>query len=317
MITDTRIAWGDQLGAQMLTFANLYYVAKENNQELVLINELKNFRRGYQMLDVFDMDSIRLIKKNGLSAKICDWYCRQFDNKANWINRNKRIYNNKAMLLVDEAFHWYITHVLYRDFRFIKGLKNGVHCDRKLLSLEDGINYNICNGFGTYRDWGECGDDIRKVLKFKKEITEQGDFIWKEMNLQKQTVSVHFRRTDYLVMSSLNLTLDYYKKAMAYFDRKDMVFLVFSDDIEEVKQLDFFADCDVIYMPAHSAGTDMYLMTKCDHNIIANSTFSFWGAYLNGNEGKTVVCPHDFIGKECVDSLYLNGNYYPQNWIAV
>lgn len=64
MITNTRIAFGDQLGAQMLTLANLYYIAKENNQRIVFFKELKNFKRGYQILDVFDIKNIDLISCN-------------------------------------------------------------------------------------------------------------------------------------------------------------------------------------------------------------------------------------------------------------
>ena len=54
MLTNSRIAHGDQLGAQMTTLANLMYLSEVNNQELVFYNELKNFRRGYQFLDVFN-----------------------------------------------------------------------------------------------------------------------------------------------------------------------------------------------------------------------------------------------------------------------
>ena len=72
-----------------------------------------------------------------------------------------------------------------------------------------------------------------------------------------------------------------------------------------------------MFMSPDDAGVDMYLMTLCDGNIIANSTFSFWGAFLNRHENKKVVCPHDFIGENVKEYLYINGNYYPESWIAI
>ena len=62
MITNSRISFGDQLGAQMMTLANLIYLSDINNQKIVFWDELKNFRRGYQFLDVFECNNINLIK---------------------------------------------------------------------------------------------------------------------------------------------------------------------------------------------------------------------------------------------------------------
>lgn len=168
-----------------------------------------------------------------------------------------------------------------------------------------------------FRIGGGVISDLTARLRFKEEIKRQGDMIWEELGIEKEAVSVHFRRTDYLELSSLNLSLDYYRRAVSCFNMEKSVFVVFSDDIEGVKELPFIEGSEVIYMSAHSAAVDMYLMTLCKHNIIANSTFSFWGACLNKHEGKRVVCPHDFIGAECVASLYLNGNYYPTDWVAI
>ena len=86
MITDSRIAWGDQLGAQLTTLANLFYVAEENEQQLVLWEELKNYRRGYQFLDVFDIDDIEIIKRSGkLKSNMVSRYCSRSGKKdKNW-----------------------------------------------------------------------------------------------------------------------------------------------------------------------------------------------------------------------------------------
>lgn len=73
----------------------------------------------------------------------------------------------------------------------------------------------------------------------------------------------------------------------------------------------------VIYMPKRSASIDMYLMTLCSHNITANSSFSFWGAFLNPSASKKVVCPFYYVGEHDLDSNHLNGHYYPDEWTAL
>lgn len=317
MITNTMLAHGDQLGAQMNTFANLYFLAKENMQKLVFFEEFSTFRRGYQMYDVFCMESIEMISRTkGLKKLGSKLYCMQFDNKKNWVKRNKRIYNGRIYQFLDRKFHKYIMQS-YSDFEKIKNLEGNVHCNSKLLSLDSKLNYDINDGFGTYQDWGKYGEEIKKVFRFKDVIQKEGDNIWNEYNFQKETVAIHFRRGDYLVMASLNLSLDYYRKAISHFKDKEVVFLVFSDDIDGVKKLNVFNDEEVVYMSSNRAEIDMYLMTKCNHNIIANSTYSFWGAYLNPNKNKIVVCPHDFVGESEGNPVYINGNYYPTDWIDI
>lgn len=62
MITCTNIGYGNQLGAQMTNFADLYYLARENNQELKLLGELEKYRRGYQFVEVFDFPEKFILK---------------------------------------------------------------------------------------------------------------------------------------------------------------------------------------------------------------------------------------------------------------
>ena len=104
---------------------------------------------------------------------------------------------------------------------------------------------------------------------------------------------------------------------MSLFDSDQSSFLIFSDDIDEIKDLELFKGRDVVLVQSDTAGVDMCLMSMCNANIIANSSYSFWAAMLNNHKDKTVVCPHDFIGEQCSSLCYMNGNWYPDNWIAL
>lgn len=118
-----------------------------------------------------------------------------------------------------------------------------------------------------------------------------------------QMVAIHVRRGDYLNSADIYGSLwetQYYEIAMRYFTEKlsKPKFVFFSDDIDWVKKKYCYKDCIYIessmfehYQPWY----DMYLMSVCAHNIIANSSFSWWGAWLNRNKGQIVVAPRQWI----------------------
>jgi len=114
------------------------------------------------------------------------------------------------------------------------------------------------------------------------------------------TCSIHIRRGDYAHHKQLKLLpIDYYNDAIEYINSKfkEVNFLVFSDDILFAKG--FLKNQNITFInstekrPPHE---DIYLMSLCEHNIIANSSFSWWGAWLNSNKDKLVIAPeHWFI----------------------
>lgn len=112
------------------------------------------------------------------------------------------------------------------------------------------------------------------------------------------SVSIHFRRTDYFSALYIDrfgvCTETYYLDAMEWLEKnvKIDIYFVFSDDLEWVrKNINF--NKNVIYIPNKNVNSYwyIYLMSLCHHNIIANSTFSWWGAYLNSHNDKIVVGP--------------------------
>lgn len=271
------------------------YICEENNQELVFWKELACYRRGCQFLDIFDMDDVIVIERAcPIKMRIIEKYCRRYKQLASWQKQMKRIYGSRICRYMDRMVYEWIRSS-YRDFHGLNGV-DGVHTDERLAALDESVNYDIVGGFGTYQDWKKYEDLIRRRLAFKKSIQEEGDAELSKIVSAKKKVAVHFRRTDYLVMASLNLDDSYYRRALDIFDKDEYQFVIFSDDIEACRKMAVLDGLDTVFMEGHPAAVDMYLMTRCDGAIIANSTFSFWGAFLNENPEKIVVCPHDFVG---------------------
>lgn len=136
--------------------------------------------------------------------------------------------------------------------------------------------------------------------------------------MSSESVSIHVRRGDYLkprirIVSGNICTTEYYNEAISIIKEKvaNPRFFVFSNDIEWVKQnLDIPEAVYVNNNNNENSFRDMQLMSLCKHNIIANSSFSWWGAWLNRNSGKVVIAPKKWFHNESVCSADL----IPDNW---
>jgi hypothetical protein len=130
-------------------------------------------------------------------------------------------------------------------------------------------------------------------------ITDEQNRQTREQILASNAVSLHVRRGDYLkphVAPTFTeiCTPAYYSKAIEYISHKvkQPLFFVFSDDIQWVKEnLPLDNAVYVNWNIRSNSFRDMQLMSLCKHHIIANSTFSWWGAWLNRQDCKTVICP--------------------------
>lgn len=161
---------------------------------------------------------------------------------------------------------------------------------------------------------------IREDFKFKNELGEENLKIVEEMK-KVNSVSIHIRRGDYLKPEINKLyggicEINYYKRAITHIENNvsNPYYFVFSNDIEWCKenlQLERvnFIDCN----NGRDSYKDMQLMSKCKHNIIANSSFSWWGAWLNENKDKLVISPSRWINgiKSDIDDII------PATWIKL
>lgn len=123
---------------------------------------------------------------------------------------------------------------------------------------------------------------------------------------KSNSVAMHIRRGDYLELSDTYggiCTEKYYVNAIKQFEDMDCKFYIFSNDYEYAK-VHYSGDRFVIVKPFEQfpeANMDLVLMSKCKHNIIANSTFSWWAAWLNSNRSKIVIAPEKWINKPTKD----------------
>lgn len=128
-------------------------------------------------------------------------------------------------------------------------------------------------------------------------------------------ISLHVRRGDYLKFPSRHpvLPISYYQKSVKKLGI-EKTYIIFSDDIEWCKSnFDFIPN--KIFITGTQDWMDLYMMSLCGSNIIANSTFSWWGAYLNQNPNKQVIGPSLWFGPSLTERD--TSNLYPKNWIKI
>lgn len=207
---------------------------------------------------------------------------------------------NKIIEAFDYPFEIIDDLSTFKSIELLEFPINSQHEKISIKDLKSNINYNI---FGTLhfpqKHWIHLINDIQNnFFIFKQKHIETAQNYINKLKDEKEIVSIHFRRTDYLNLPQiLNLSFDYYKEALTHFNPSQHKILVFSDDIEFCKTelLDFFKNLPVKWNVNLSINntnyTDMCMMSLCDHNIICNSTFSQWGALLNKNSNKKVICP--------------------------
>jgi len=157
--------------------------------------------------------------------------------------------------------------------------------------------------------------DIRNILT--EELMPSEIPAFPDWQTQPNTVAMHIRRTDYLLDKRFGaLPETYYHDAIALIRKeiKDPIFVFFSDDMEWCK--DKFFNKEVIFCSETAWEKDylqLFLMSKCKHQVIANSSFSWWAAWLNNNPDKLVIRPE----KPFLDNALQYESYYPAEWMAV
>ena len=169
------------------------------------------------------------------------------------------------------------------------------------LILEVLDNTSIEGYFQSYKYFEDCKDRILEEFTFKDEILNKCKA---EVSKYANPVAIHIRRGDQVAHPNMwNVSLEYIQAALEQFSDEEYTFLIFSDDIEWCKQV--FPE-GVVFMEGNNQYEDLCLMSVCNHNVISNSSYSWWAAYLNGNINKKVIVPSNwFIPEKSLTDLYL------------
>ncbi len=159
---------------------------------------------------------------------------------------------------------------------------------------------------------------IRKEFTLKNSLGQEASFYAEKIKNTSNTISLHIRRGDYVNNRITNqyhgtCSLEYYYKAIEYLKNVlgNINIYVFSDDIAWCKS-NLILEENMEFLNGFKNVEDLYLMSCCKHNIIANSSFSWWGAWLNPRKEKMVVAPEQWFKKEDVQT-----DIVPRKWIRL
>jgi len=153
-----------------------------------------------------------------------------------------------------------------------------------------------------FRDFS---DIIKNDFRFKPSLNEQSRTTAFKIKSTKTSVAIHLRRGDYVLSAVANAhhgvcDIEYYKSGIEYLNANidEPYYFVFSDDVEWAKSnfLHLFTNMEIVQgNKGGDSWQDMHLMSLCKHNIIANSSFSWWAAWLNQHKNKVIIAPQNWF----------------------
>lgn len=279
------------LGNQMFQFALYKYFENQGVEVKVdhynAINQNFGAGYGFEIENVFNLNVNKAIKEDIDKLKSSDSLLVKLFRRFNIVIGKSK------------------NHYLEPHFEFdpsVKSINNSKYLDGYWQSIKYFENIQ---------------DIIKNSFSFNINSSSQ-NLKTKEQMGKVNSVSVHVRRGDY-VNNKLHGGIcneSYYKKAInCITDRVEKpIFYVFSDDIMWCRNhLNIENAIYVDWNINNESYRDMELMTKCKHNIIANSSFSWWGAYLNKNKNQIVICPDKWFN----DTQINTSDLYLSQWIKI
>jgi len=275
MITYSKIGHFGRLGNQMFQFAGTYGIAKRLNYDVS-----------------FPLENINEIKvehfQDGISRECIFDIPKVF-------KLNKNILKSKHEILPQIKYSIPEPHFHYSE---------------EYLNIPDGCD--LQGYFQSEKYFEHVENEIKELFSFKDDIHNKSVELFPK--LEDETVSIHLRKGDYAALSNFHpvCSPEYYSKSLSYFTDKNYHFIIFSDDINYCKEL-FGEQENIHYIDNTDPYIDMCLMSMCNHNIIANSSFSWWAAYLNKNLNKKVIAPKQWFGPAYYNNI--TDDLYCKNWI--
>ena len=287
------------LGNQMFQYAFAFVLAKKFGTQITLdLSWFENVKTSENVtsrefdLDVFNLDYESATQED--LEKIVRSDDRSIVQKLLWKAFKVKKYNPQKNAIIQKV---------------------GYNFDKNLLSSS---KYYYCGYFQNEKYFVNEREELLKCFSSKLPLDEKTQGFLNQI-LATNSVSIHVRRGDYVTLECVNkfhgtCGLDYYQKAIEYIAKhvKNPHFFLFSDDIDWViKNLKIEHPFTVVDSNQEKGWLDLELMKQCKHNIVANSSFSWWGAWLNENPQKIVIAPKKWNTKS------KNCKIIPNEWIKL
>jgi len=280
------------LGNQMSQYG--FYLEKKRYNKYVIFISINNDHNGFELGKIFGLNSPMGIQKRILTFIYTVLVTR---------NYNTILYPIRLLL----------KHVF--NVKIIKENYNYDYDSNKMLPHK-GLVYYV-GGWHNEKYFESSKKELQKLFVFPQ-ISDIVNKNIKSLIKETNSVAIHVRRGDYLDENNLNIfgkvcTKHYYEKAIRLISQHidEPHFFVFSNDINWFREN--FALENVIYVDwntCKNSWIDMYLMSLCKVMIIANSTFSWWGAWLNKNS-QLIISPKFFVYNDPSSDIY------PAKWTKI
>ena len=238
-----------------------------------------------------------------------------FNTYTNSLDHSEAFTNFKNIFnIIDEEEY---TKINWRSVNF-----SGVSYDKIIQYVKNNsdTNFNFYWSLNSKLYWNHIDKIINHLYLFNDNLIDEcKNYLPKTT---KNTVAVSIRN-QYKKFSCPHskLSINYYLEAMNQFDISNTKFIIFSDYIDESKEMlsDLQNIYDIEYTNQMPSAHGMCCMSLCDNIINANSSFSYWAGILNKNPNKKIICPTKFIDESIDYNLAqsINHKWYPEEWIGL
>jgi len=219
-----------------------------------------------------------------------------------------------------------IMYLLNRNLKLPTNPYSSTYIKEKTLNFDESVmklskKIYLDGYWQTEKYFKNFDKQIKIDFIFKSEPSSKNKVLLEQIK-STNSVSIHVRRTDYVSDKETNefhgvIGTEYYRAAIVLLSQKvkNPRYFIFSDDISWCKiNLKFIKDAVFVdYNKDDKSFEDMRLMSKCMHNIIANSSFSWWGAWLNNNPNKIVIAPKKWFNDPTVGVK----DRVPKGWLKI
>ena len=287
------------LGNQMFQYAFGRMLAEKNNTQVLL--DLSSFKkqqvnittRKYE-LDIFNLNT-KIATKN----------------------------DKRFIAFPSYRFKEYLINMLSK--LFVKNINKiqyikEISCEYNPDIILDCDNIYLEGYWQSEKYFKDIESIIRSNFNFNLKAERENEIIGNKI-LSEYSVSIHIRRGDYVNNYKTNIhhgecSLEYYEDAISLINKKvkDPVYYIFSDDIEWAKR-NIKMNVSKTFINNNNGRDyeDLRLMSQCRHNIIANSSFSWWGAWLNNNPDKIIIAPKRWFNDKSINT----NDIIPKEWIKI